>query len=298
MKAKLFAFCGALFLFSCASTTKSTTAGSTGSNGNIIVFDSTVPARTVAAADSAEPEYTCGSVKNLEIKSDILTIELLQKLAECEEYGKLNDLYNNQSLHLDTLPVGYAAGKGAKVFNVNSKVITSVLDMITGSQWKGKIFYRSANGRETRGMNRIQSWAPKHLFSETIVPMGSFVSKLIDRHPYVPEVKAGSSLVLLNYAHPARKKNPPIQERVLEEVQVYDLMVAVPGKYGHVYIGKTWLGEYSKVDGEFKANDTSKLIAWYFLDYNQGALQHQAETDKFKEQKIELPLVNETNIRY
>lgn len=284
MKVKILAIFSALFVFSCAHTTKTTTTATA------IVGGTT--ANRVIATDDADPQYTCKGIKSLEIKPEILTIELLQKLAECEEYEILNDLYNNKSVHLDSLPVGYAAGKGAKVFNVNSDLITDVLDMFTGSQWKGKMFFPSQSGRESRGLNRIKQ------FLGPVKPMGSFVTKLIDSHAYVPEVQSGHSLVLLNYAHPARKKKTPIQERLLEKIQVYDLMVAVPGKYGHVYVGKTWLGRYHSETGEFTANDPSKLIAWYFLDYNKGALEHQAQVSDFKEEKMQLPLVTETNIRY
>jgi len=274
----------ALFLFSCAHTTTNSATTGVGTTN-----------RGIANA-SGDPVYTCQNVSGLDIRPEILTIELLQKLAECEQYDTLNNLYNHNSLHLDSLPVGYAAGKGAKVFNIENGLVTFVLDSITGSQWKGKIFSPSKYGKETRGMNRIKSLDILH--GGPIIPMGSFVSKLVDHHPYVPEVDQGHSLVLLNYAHPARKKKAPPQEILLEKIQVYDLMVAVPGKYGPVFIGKTWLGQYSPVNGEFTAFDKSKLIAWYFLDYNQGALEHQAEVDHFEEQKVNLPLVTESNIPY
>jgi hypothetical protein len=292
MISKLTSVLGALFVFSCSHTpTYPLATSGTGVALGITMSDTTKTVRTVAN-NAGEPSYNCQNISSVDIKPEILTIELLQKLAECEQYDVLNNLYNHHSLHLDSLPVGYAAGKGAKVFNVDNAPITSILDGVTGSQWKGKMFFPSRSGKETRGMNRIKS-----LFGP-VVPMGSFVSKLIDRHPYVPEVEPGRSLVLLNYAHPARKKGAPIQEKILEQVQVYDLMVAVPGKYGPVFIGKTWLGQYSPVNGEFSAFDKSKLIAWYFLDYNQGALEHQAEVDHFKEEKMSLPLVTESNIRY
>src|SRR6476620_8107897 len=116
MKSKILVIFCAVFSFSCAHTTKPATG-------------TAAPAttRAVAASENADPEYTCEGLRTLEIKPEILTIELLQRLAECEQYDTLNNLYNTQSVHLDRLPSGYAAGKGAKVFNVNNKAVTSVL---------------------------------------------------------------------------------------------------------------------------------------------------------------------------
>ena len=41
-------------------------------------------------------------------------------------------------------------------------------------------------------------------------------------------------------------------------------------------MGKTWLGKYDD-KGEFIASDPDKLIARYFLDFNDGALREQRE---------------------
>ena len=291
MKSKLLVTLGAAFLFSCAHTDHTVVNGNhTGANYTV---NGDHPNTDRTVANAGEPEYSCDSLKSLDVKPEILTVWLLRRLAECNQFTTLNDLYNHHSLHLDALPSGYAAGAGAKVFDLSLGAATSLLDGVTGNQWKGKMFFPSTNPRETRGMNRIKS-----LFGP-VVPMGSFVTKLIEKHPLIPDLESGN-VVLLNYAHPARKKDPPIQEKILEIVQVYDLMVAVPGKYGPVFVGKTWLGNYSKKDGEFTAFDPNKLIAWYFLDFNAGALQQQLATDPdhFTETKINLPLVKETNIRY
>jgi len=95
---------------------------------------------------------------------------------------------------------------------------------------------------------------------------------LLDSHPLAPEAK--SNVVILNYAD--NQTRPYWQELALTKVQVYDVQVAVKGKYGPVFIGKTWLGKYDK-QGEFTASNPDKLIAWYFLDFNEGALKEQQE---------------------
>ena len=51
---------------------------------------------------------------------------------------------------------------------------------------------------------------------------------------------------------------------------MYDAQVAVRGKYGPIFIGKTWLGKYDK-NGEFTAFDPNQTVAWYFLDFNDTA---------------------------
>jgi len=100
--------------------------------------------------------------------------------------------------------------------------------------------------------------------------MAKFVTKLLDSHPLAP--KAKSNLVILNYAD--LQTRPYWQETLLSKVPVYDVQVAVKGKYGPVFIGKTWLGKYDK-QGEFTASNPDKLIAWYFIDFNEGALKEQ-----------------------
>ena len=66
------------------------------------------------------------------------------------------------------------------------------------------------------------------------------------------------------------------QETALTKVQVYDLQVAVKGKYGPVFVGKTWVGKYDK-EGKFTATNLDKLIARYFIDFNEEALREQRE---------------------
>jgi len=83
-----------------------------------------------------------------------------------------------------------------------------------------------------------------------IVPMAKFTTRLLDSHPLAPRAK--SNLVILNYADVLTK--PYLAELLLTEVQVYDVQVAIKGKYGPVFVGKTWLGKYDE-KGEFTASD-------------------------------------------
>jgi hypothetical protein len=56
-------------------------------------------------------------------------------------------------------------------------------------------------------------------------------------------------------------------ELVSSKLRVYDVQVAVRGKYGPVFIGKTWSGRYDK-NGEFTAfgpNQTGVVIYALYL---------------------------------
>jgi hypothetical protein len=61
---------------------------------------------------------------------------------------------------------------------------------------------------------------------------------LLDSHPVAP--CATSNLAVLNYSDPTTK--PYLLETLATQVHGYDVMVAVKGKYGPVFVGKTWLG--------------------------------------------------------
>lgn len=214
------------------------------------------------------------------LRAGDLTVWTLQEMAEKKEFAALNELFHH-GVSLDRLPVGYAAGTGARVLDLRTDLMTKAIDGLTGKNWRGKIFFRSENPRQSHGLNRIK----KSLIFETapIVPMAAFTTELLDQHELVPDVT--SNFVILNYAHPLTR--PYWQERVLTKVQVYDVMVAVPGKYGPVYVGKTWLGNYDKA-GDFHAFRADELVAWYFLDFNPEALQEQARShgDKSRETRI------------
>jgi len=199
------------------------------------------------------------------LKPEEITVWNLQKLAQSGRADILNELFNNYGLPIQRLPEGYAAGAGARVLNLKTPLFTKLIDDLTGANWRGKIFFPSENPRKSMGLNRIMS-------KFKIRPMASFVTELVPKHPLAPEAK--SPLVTLNYAKPETKNY--WQEIALTQIEVYDLMVAVQGAYGPVFIGKTWLGSYAK-DRSFTPHDGDKLIAWFFLDFNAKALSVQAE---------------------
>ena len=215
-----------------------------------------------------------------------LTVWTLHDMAQRKQFHELDDLFNN-GLTMNSLPVGLAAGAAARVLDVDNKLIADALDALTGRNWRGKVFFRSNNKTVSEGRNRIRS--SLLLPRSPIVPMAKFTTRLLDRHPLAPDAK--SNVVILNYADV--KTRPYLQEEILAKVPVYDVQVAVKGKYGPVFIGKTWLGKYDK-QGEFTASNPDKLIAWYFIDFNDGAIKEQKEEhwDGSDEEFIEpLPLV-------
>lgn len=204
------------------------------------------------------------------LKQGDLTVWKLQELAQKGEFVTLENLFNN-GVSLDRLPVGYATGTGARVLGLPTQLGVTVLDSLTGANWRGKIFFASSDPRSSRGLNRIRRVLNGDRVP--ILPMAAFTTKLLDSDPLVPGVS--SNFVILNYAQPRTKDY--WQELALTKIQVYDVMVAVPGKYGPVYVGKTWLGSYDK-KGEFHAFVENRLVAWYFLDFNQAALEEQMES--------------------
>jgi hypothetical protein len=100
--------------------------------------------------------------------------------------------------------------------------------------------------------------------------MAKFDTRLLDSHPLAPDAK--SNMVILSYAD--LQTRPYWQELALTAVPVYDIMVAVKGQYGPVFVGETWLGKYDS-NGEFTASNPDKLIARYFLDFNEEAVREQ-----------------------
>jgi hypothetical protein len=220
-----------------------------------------------------------------------LTVWSLQEMAQRNQFNELNKLFDN-GLTMDQLPVGIAAGAGVPVLDFGSKLIAKVLDYITidskyfkvdskqllgdwldyivGQNWRGKIFFPSTNGRASEGRNRIRAFiaVPR----SPIVPMCRFDTMLLDSHPLARG--AASNVVVLNYANPQTR--PYWLELLFSKLHVYDVQVAVRGKYGPIFIGKTWLGKYDK-NGEFTAFDPNQTVAWYFLDFNDAALKEQRE---------------------
>ena len=206
---------------------------------------------------------------SLRTGADGLTVWVLHDMAQKKQFDELNDLFNN-GLTMNSLPVGLAAGTAARVLDVDTKVIAEAIDSLTGKNWRGKVFFPSSNKKVSKGRNRMK--ASLLLPHSPIVPMAKFDTMLLESHPLVPQ--ANSNVVILNYADPQTR--PYWQELALSKIQVYDVQVAVKGKYGPVFLGKTWLGRYDK-QGEFTASDPDKLIAWYFIDFNDGAIKEQRE---------------------
>jgi len=199
-----------------------------------------------------------------------LTIWVLQKIAQEKRLNELNDLFDN-GLTMNALPVGVCAGTAARVFDIDVERVPEWLDWFAGKSWRGKIYFSSNNKRVSEGRNRVRSSLLNPL--SPFIPMCKFRTMLVDSHPLAP--KAQSNIVILNYADPLTK--PYMLERLVKQVPLIDLMVAVKGKYGPVFIGKTWLGRYDE-KGEFTASDPDKLNNWYFLDFNEGALSEQRES--------------------
>ncbi|RYZ83851.1 MAG: hypothetical protein EOP04_19155 [Proteobacteria bacterium] len=219
--------------------------------------------------------------------SSDITIWTLQQLARDKRYDVLNELFTNHGLAISQLPQGYAAGAAARVLDMPGPLADSRLEILTSKSWRGKIFFPSTNPRKSRGLNRIRQGVIK---TAGIVPMASFTTEVLDSDPLTP---GAHHLVNLNYANPVTQ-GKYWQEKVLKlNTQVYDLMVPVQGKYGVVYIGKTWLGNYDK-QGVFTARYPDNLIAWFFLDFNPQALDIQQAQywDGSKETKLDpLPQV-------
>jgi len=200
------------------------------------------------------------------IKPEDITIWSLQDMARQKKFDVLNDLFNNKGIKIDKLPEGYAAGAAARVMG---GLGGEMLDSITGNSWKGKMFFPAENPRKSKGLNRIREGG---LFGKSgaITPMASFETELLERDPLTPEAK--SNVVILNYAKPITKGY--WQEKAINSVPVYDVMVPIKGRSGTVFVGKTWIGLYEP-DGSFTSQHAG--VAWFFLDFNNETLRLQKE---------------------
>jgi hypothetical protein len=199
-----------------------------------------------------------------------LTVWELQKMALEKRYKELDELFDN-GLNMNALPVGMSAGVGVATFDTDIKLVNEWLNVFAGKNWRGKIFFSSNDKAVSQGRNRIKASLinPR----SPIVPMAKFTTKLVDSYSVAPRAK--SNMVILIYTDPLTK--PYLQELIGSKMNAFDVQVAVKGKYGPVFIGKTWLGKYDK-NGEFTANDPDKVVARYFLDFNEGALKEQQES--------------------
>src|SRR5215469_15059073 len=202
-----------------------------------------------------------------------LTIWALQKIAQEKRFKELDDLFDN-GISMNSLPVGMSAGAGVSTLDpklINEKLVNEWLSDFAGNNWRGKIFFSSNNKGVSQGRNRMRSsWINSRA---PFVPMMKFTTMLLDSHYLAPRAK--SNLVILTYTDPLTK--PYLQEFVATKLKAVDIQVAVKGKYGPVYIGKTWFGKYDK-NGKFTADDPNKVVGRYFLDFNEGALKEQRES--------------------
>jgi len=200
-----------------------------------------------------------------------LTIWTLQQMALEKRFKELDDLFDN-GVSLNSLPMGMSAGVGVSTLDTDIKLINEWMTMFAGKNWRGKIFFSSNDKRVSQGRNRIRS---NFLSSRSpFVPMMKFTTMLLDSHPLTATAK--SNIVSLTYTDPLTK--PYLNEFIATKLQALDLQVAVKGKYGPVYIGKTWFGKYDKKSGEFTASVPHKVVGLYFLDFNEGALKEQKES--------------------
>jgi hypothetical protein len=197
------------------------------------------------------------------------TIWTLQQMLEEKKHDELNRLFDN-GLTMNSLPVGMSAGAGGAAFDIGIDLINECVSWFALKSWRGKIFFSSNNKRVSEGRNRMRKSVLNPL--SPFVPMAKFTTMLLDSHPVAPRAK--SNLVVLNYSNPITKSY--LLEVLAAEVGGYDVMVAVKGKYGPVFVGKTWLGKYDD-KGEFTAHDPDKIIGYYFLDFNEAAVREQRE---------------------
>ena len=73
-----------------------------------------------------------------------LTVWKLQEMVQAGQLDELDALFRN-GLTMNRLPSGYAAGAAARVLDVDTKAFGEVLDCLTGKNWRGKIFFTSAD---------------------------------------------------------------------------------------------------------------------------------------------------------
>ena len=196
-----------------------------------------------------------------------LTVWDLKKMVEDKRLSELENLFNN-GLKMYALPVGYAAGTACALLAGDNKLMSEWLDIFAEKNWRGKIFFPSNNRSASEGRNRVRSSFVTS--GAPIIPMIRFTAVQVDGHFLAP--RATSNLVVLSYAHPLTRRYP--QELVARRMSSCDIMVAVKGKYGPVFMSKTWLGQYGE-KGTFIPSDPDKPASWCFLDFNEGALQEQ-----------------------
>jgi hypothetical protein len=199
-----------------------------------------------------------------------LTVWTLLEMAEAKRFDELDNLFDN-GVSLNGLPVGMSAGVGVATLKTDVTLINQWISAFAAKNWRGKIFFSSVNRRISEGRNRMRSSVlnPRSPF----VPMMKFTTMLMDSHPLAPRAK--SNVVILTYRDPLTK--PYLIEHIPTKLHALDLQVAIKGKHGPLYIGKTWFGKYDQ-NGDFTADDPNKVVGRYFLDFNEAALKEQQES--------------------
>ena len=231
----------------------------------------------------------------LRVAGDGITIGDLQALAHhaprSERHTELLlKIFNEYGVSMSYLPRGFSAGLAAALDFSDELDASDALEALTGRAWYGKYFERPEEcSRVTRGANRIA----KNLRVD-------FVARLIPQHligsyvenPEELDIRARSNYVDLNYKSPLPGKrrtgldepnsheSDPLLNPLAAAVKrlgVYDLCVVVPGRNGPIVVGRTWFGEYA--DNAEQTYSASRLdgkqIAWFFLDFNEAAIEEQ-----------------------
>lgn len=260
--------------------------------------DDTRQARVKHLPPVLDGELYLDSDESLRVEGDGITIEDLQALArevpgDARYRELLVRIFNEYGVSMSYLPRGFSAGLGAAIDLADEVDASDVLEHLTGNIWYGKYFERPGQClRLTRGANRIGD----HLRID-------FVARLLPRDQierFVAsadslDIRARSNYVDLNYAsamaqmrrtslqepHAYTEDTFPVLRRMaglVERLGVYDLGVVIPGRHGPVLVGRTWLGEYAdNAEQTYSAASLDgRQIAWFFLDFNEGAIESQA----------------------
>lgn len=214
-----------------------------------------------------------------------LGIYTLERLAKKENYRVLDYIFNCKSEYIKSLPSGYAAGTGSKS-SLARDVFAKFREDELKSLWHGKIFFQSENERMTVGKSRLYSRDQKK-----IIPMANFVSRLAETHPYVPEIASGANVITLNYSHLKTPRKKHHLETLLDDLQTYDVLVAIKDSDKKLYIGKTWKGKYDRSTTKFTADEPEKVIAWFFLDFSESGLAAQKKVENDRQQGPPTPEV-------
>jgi hypothetical protein len=221
-----------------------------------------------------------------------LTVWELQDMSKTEQGRRaIDEMFEGPGdLDATVLPTGPAAGAGASVFNINFEPLDTVLKFLVKDNWKGKVFFPSADGQLSMGLNRIANAKIENglnnpeqsdpNYTVNVDHIASFVTYLQDRGP------GRAKMVILNYSEPRTEKSTWHELLLDKWIEVYDVMVPVKGKYGTIYLGKTWQGHYNPSNHKFTANNPDKLIARFYLDFNPGALAAQHTVDHWNNTNV------------